>query len=63
METLKGNNFEDLGVAVGIKMDLKEIGLWGVDKILLAQGRDRWWVLVNTVSLMSLRVPQQTVNI
>jgi hypothetical protein len=36
----------------GIRMDLREIG-WG-DWIRLAQGRDRWLALVNTV--MNLRV-------
>jgi hypothetical protein len=38
-----------------IKLDLREIGLGDVDWIDLAQDRDRWWGLVNTV--MSLRVP------
>jgi hypothetical protein len=38
-----------------IKMDLREIG-WGcMDWIDLAQDRDNWKVLVNTV--MNLRVP------
>jgi hypothetical protein len=38
-----------------IKMDLREIG-WGcMDWIDLAQDRDRWKALVNTV--MNLRVP------
>jgi hypothetical protein len=31
-----------------IKMDLKEIGLEGVDWINLAQDRDRWLAVVNT---------------
>jgi hypothetical protein len=35
-------------------MDLKEIG-WGMDWIDLAQDRDQWRALVNTV--MNLRVP------
>jgi hypothetical protein len=37
-----------------IKMDLREIGWVGMDCIDLAQDRDQWRVLVNTV--MSLRV-------
>jgi hypothetical protein len=38
-----------------IKMDLKEIGLDYIDWIDLAQDRDQWRALVNTV--MNLRVP------
>jgi hypothetical protein len=38
-----------------IKMDLKEIGFGDVDWINLAQDRDRWRALVNTV--MNLRFP------
>jgi hypothetical protein len=38
-----------------IKMDLGEIGCDGRDWIELAQDRDQWRVLVNTV--MNLRVP------
>jgi hypothetical protein len=37
-------------------MDVSEIGLDGMDLIDLAQDRDRWKALVNTV--MDLRVPQ-----
>jgi hypothetical protein len=37
-----------------IRMDLREIGWGSVDWIQLAQDRDRWWVIVNTV--MNLRV-------
>jgi hypothetical protein len=37
------------------KMDLREIGWGGMGWIDLAQGRDHWRALVNTV--MSLRVP------
>jgi hypothetical protein len=35
-------------------MDLGEIGLGGVDWIRMAQDRDRWWAVMNTV--MNLRV-------
>jgi hypothetical protein len=38
-----------------IKMDLREIGWDGMDWIELAQNRDQWRALVNTV--MNLRVP------
>jgi hypothetical protein len=38
-----------------IEMDLREIGWAGMDWIDLAQDRDQWRALVNTV--MNLRVP------
>jgi hypothetical protein len=38
-----------------IKMDLQELGWWGVDWIELAQDRDRWRALMNAV--MNLRAP------
>jgi hypothetical protein len=38
-----------------IKMDLREMGWGGMDWIDLAQERDQWRALVNTV--MNLRVP------
>jgi hypothetical protein len=38
-----------------IKMDLRETGWDGLDWIDLAQDRDKWRALLNTV--MSLRVP------
>jgi hypothetical protein len=39
-----------------IKIDLREIGWDGMDWIDLAQNRDQWRALVNTV--MNLRVPK-----
>jgi hypothetical protein len=38
-----------------VKMDLREIGWGGMDRIDLAQDRDQWRALVNTV--MNLRAP------
>jgi hypothetical protein len=38
-----------------IKMDLRQIGWDGVDWVDLAQDRDHWRALVNTV--MNLRIP------
>jgi hypothetical protein len=38
-----------------IKMDLRDIGWEGVDWIDMAQDRDHWRALVNTV--LNLRVP------
>jgi hypothetical protein len=38
-----------------LKIDLREIGWDGMDSIELAEDRDQWRALVNTV--MNLRVP------
>jgi hypothetical protein len=38
-----------------IKMDIREIGWGGMDWIDLAQNKDQWRALVNTV--MNIRVP------
>jgi hypothetical protein len=43
-----------------IKMDLREIGWDSMDSIDLAQHRDQWRALVNTV--MNLRVPYNAGN-
>ena len=40
-----------------IKMDLQEVGRGCGDWMELAQDRDRWWALVNTVR--KFRVPQK----
>jgi hypothetical protein len=42
-------------VGDNIKMDLRETGWDVVDWIDMAQDRDQWWALVNTV--LNLRVP------
>jgi hypothetical protein len=41
----------------GVRMDLRVIGLGGVDWIRLAQDRDRWWAVVSAV--MNLRILAQ----
>jgi hypothetical protein len=38
-----------------IRMNLREIGWEGLDWMHLAQDRDQWWALVNTI--MNLWVP------
>jgi hypothetical protein len=38
-----------------IRMDLREIGWEGMDWVPLAQDRDQWWTLMNTV--MNLWIP------
>jgi hypothetical protein len=43
----------------GIRMDLREIGWGSVDWIQLAQDRDRWWALVNTVMNLLVLAPRR----
>ena len=38
-----------------IKMDFEEMGIEGIDWILLAENRDKWRAVVNAV--MSFKVP------
>jgi hypothetical protein len=42
----------------GIRMDLREIGLGGVDWIRLAQDRGRWWAVVSAVMIFRVLVPR-----
>jgi hypothetical protein len=42
----------------GIKMDLREIGLGGVDWIRLSQDRDRWRAVVSAVMNLRVLVPR-----
>jgi hypothetical protein len=46
---------QDVGGVDNIKMDLTEIGWDAVDWMDMAQDRDQWRALVNTV--LNLRVP------
>jgi hypothetical protein len=58
LEKLNGrDHLEDLSVygEDNIRMDLRQIVWEGVDWMQLAQDRDQWRALVNTV--MKLRVP------
>jgi CRISPR/Cas system-associated protein Cas7 (RAMP superfamily) len=42
----------------GVRMDLREIGLWVVDWIRLAQDRDRWRAVVNAVMNLQVLAPR-----
>jgi hypothetical protein len=58
LESLKGEDHSEYLRVDGkdnTKMDLKEMGFGDVDGIHLAQDRDRWMALVNTV--INPRVP------
>jgi hypothetical protein len=39
-------------------MDLREIGWGNVDWIQLAEDRDRWWAVVNTVVNLRVLAPR-----
>jgi len=41
-------------------MDLQEVRCGGMDWLDLAQGKERYWALINAV--MNLRVPQNAEN-
>jgi hypothetical protein len=45
----------------GIRMNLREIGLGGVDWIRLAQDRDRWRTVVSAVMNLRVLAPRHTV--
>jgi hypothetical protein len=54
--TYSGDHLEDLGQwEDNIKMDVNEIKTEGMDCIYLAQDRNSWQAVVNTV--MNLRIP------
>jgi hypothetical protein len=42
----------------GIRMDLGEIGLWGVDWIRLSHDRDRWRAVVSAVMNLQVLSPR-----
>jgi hypothetical protein len=42
----------------GIRMDLREIGSGSAECVHLAQNRDRWWALVNTVMNLQVLTPR-----
>jgi hypothetical protein len=50
-----GDHAECLSVDDNIRMDLREVGWEVVDWMHLAQDREQWRVLVNTV--LNIRVP------
>jgi hypothetical protein len=43
---------------IGIRMDLRDIGLGNVDWIQLAQDKDRWGALVNTLTNLRFLAPR-----
>jgi hypothetical protein len=49
----EGKEYQDVGGWINVKMDLREIGWGSTDWVDLAQDRDLWRALVNTI--MNLR--------
>jgi hypothetical protein len=46
---MNGGGGNDYGLLNNIRMDLLKLGRGDVDQIVLAQGRNRWRALVNSV--------------
>jgi hypothetical protein len=42
----------------GLRIDLREIGWGSVEWIHLAQDRDQWWAVVNTVMNLQVLTPR-----
>jgi hypothetical protein len=59
-ENLKGRDHSEDLVVDNIRMGIREIGWKVVDRVHVAQGRDKWLALMNTV--MNLRVPYDAGN-
>jgi hypothetical protein len=51
----RGRRWED-----NIRMDDREIGWDGVDRMHVVEDRDQWWTLVNSV--MNICIPQKAEN-
>jgi hypothetical protein len=47
----------------GMRMDLREIGLGGVDRIRLSQDRDRWRAVVSAVMNIWVLAPRSLLQI
>jgi hypothetical protein len=57
-KVLIGKPEEERPLGIPIRMDLREIGLGSVDWIQLAQDRNRWRALVNTVMNLPVLAPR-----
>jgi hypothetical protein len=49
---------QGVGGKMGVRIDLREIGLGDVDWIRLAQNRDQWLVVVSAVMNLPVVVPR-----